>query len=748
MSSTKAVWLLRTSAVALAFAAAGAPAFAQTQSAPAAPAPTDAPPAQAQPAGKGPAVLQEIVVTADRKNSFSADLVQAGSFRGARQIDTPMTVSVIPQELIQSQQATGILDALRNTAGVTSAQTAPTVFNNIAIRGILVDDRANFRLNGALPVVNLIDLPLEDKDRVEALKGASALYYGFTTPSGVINLTMKRPTVQPLLEVTAFGDSHAGGGVHLDAAGTSGMFGGRVNVVYANVDSGIENTAGHRELISGAFDFKPTDYLTFNLDAEHIEKVVNEPGVFHFTTFTPSSVANPYPSVTLPPLVDSRINFGPAWARNNAVENNYLFHANWKVTEAWNLGFNYGVSNESRDRISSTLNPTNLATGEGALSVLMQPDATYNNKYIAGELAGTFYTGPLLHEILAGVSENRRDVFTSNTVAATCPGATPASPGVTCTQNFFNPRPIPQTALPVRTGVPSYIDDKGVYAFDRIKFGEWLQVLGGVRKSDYLDFNETTQKATSDLSPLSYSYGAVLKPVSWASVYATYIQGLEETPLAPVTAANAGQSLPATESEQREAGIKIEPRKGLLIQAAYFDINRAATFVNASNVYVQDGRAEYKGFELSLTGEVTRELSLYASALFLDAKQTSGAASTTTNGVYSPTLVGRQIENTPKTTGSIAFEYRLTQWVPGFSLNGGLYYTGSRPIDSLNRAFVPAYTLVDLGAAYHTVIIDHGTTFRINAQNIGNTRYWATTGQDFLGEGTPTTVKFSVAATF
>ena len=57
---------------------------------------------------------------------------------------------------------------------------------SITIRGIDVENRTNYRLNGMLPIVNLIDLPLEDKDRVEVLKGASALYYGLTTPGGIV----------------------------------------------------------------------------------------------------------------------------------------------------------------------------------------------------------------------------------------------------------------------------------------------------------------------------------------------------------------------------------------------------------------------------------------------------------------------------------------------------------------------------------------------------------------------------------
>jgi iron complex outermembrane receptor protein len=225
-------------------------------------------------------VLEEIVVTADRKNSFSADLVQAGSFRGARQLDTPLTVAVIPDAVLQSQQAQSLLDAMKNTAGVTFSQTSPAVYSNLAIRGILVENRGNYRMNGVLPIINLTDLPLEDKDRVEALKGASALYYGFTTPSGIINLTMKRPTEEFGGKINFFGNDHGAAGGHIDVGGTYGKFGARINAVLAEVDSGIDKTHGKRSLLAGAFDFRPTDDLLFTVDAERIYKKVNEPGVY------------------------------------------------------------------------------------------------------------------------------------------------------------------------------------------------------------------------------------------------------------------------------------------------------------------------------------------------------------------------------------------------------------------------------------------------------------------------------------
>ncbi|MDB5582396.1 MAG: TonB-dependent siderophore receptor [Bradyrhizobium sp.] len=727
-------------------------------------APDQAPPSAPVQADDGTSKLTDIVVTADRHNTYSADLVQAGSFRGARQLDTPLTISVIPAEVIASQQAQGLLDALKNTAGVTSSQTAPIVFNNIAIRGIAVDNRGNFRLNGALPIINLIDLPLEDKDRVEALKGASALYYGFTTPSGIINMTTKRPTLDPFLTTTIFGNTFGAVAGAVDAGGTSGMFGGRVNAALGGVDYGIQHTRGKRSLISGAFDFKPASNLTISVDAEHIFKKVNEPGVYRFVApFPASTTTNLYPALTLPPLIDQSVNFGPAWARNVAVETNLLGNSDWKISKAWDLTVSGGFSHEKRTRVSSTLNPVHRgATDFNDLLMLIQPDATYKNAFARAELAGAFRTGPFEHELLIGVTENRRDQFTSNSVSINCTATNDATlapvsavTGVhACQQNIFTPVAVPQIAIPAAVGVTSRIDDLGFYAFDRIKFHDWLQVLGGVRKSRYKESNLTTGAVTTNVKPTSISFGAVVKPKSWISIYATYIEGLETTPLAPITATNAGAQLPASTSKQKEGGIKIEPKRGLLFQLAYFDIDRASTFVNSANLFVQDGRARYRGIETSLTGEITPSFSIYLSGLELDAKQASGAPTVvTTNAMtgavtVSPTLVGRRIENTAKWSGSIAGEYRLGAWIKGLSVNGGLFYTGARAIDPLNRAFVPGYATFNLGAAYKTDIAGHMTTLRINGENVTNKRYFASTGQDLVAEGTPATIKLSLSTTF
>lgn len=665
-------------------------------------------------------LLEEIVVTADRKDSFGADYVQAGSFRGARVLDTPLTVSVISQELLQAQQARSILDALRNTAGVTAAQINSAVYNNLAIRGITVENRGNYRLNGSLPIVNLIDLPLENKLRVEALKGASALYYGFTTPAGIINLTTERPTAEPVNEVSLFGNSHGQIGGSADVGRRFGTWGIRVNAAANTVELGVKETKGNRKFASMALDWDPSEQFSFQFDGEYIYKTVSEPTTIQAPSGTPGQ------QLVLPPLLSPKLNRGAEWLQGKGYAYNLFARAQWKFAENWSLSLDGGTAYLDRDRRFSLFRNYNLATGVGQVNVELASGNRYRNNAVRGELAGGFETGPLRHQVVFGVSQNNRD--TKN----------PALPTVNFVNNYFNPTPIgPEVQLPPSViPNPSTIKDRGYYAFDRIDYDKWLQLLLGVRRTDYTDTSLTTRYAVKDTS---YAIGLVVKPWEWASVYGTYIEGLEAGGIAPNTAINVGQSVAPRISKQYEGGVKVEVNKKLLLTAAYFDISQPLTFVDPqTRIFGDYGQSSYDGFEFSASGEITESLSIYASALFLDAIASRAA---------NPLQNGLRIQNTPKFTGSVFVEYKLP-FVEGLAVNAGVFRIGNRATNANNNSFIPGYTLFDIGARYSLDYADIPITFRVNAQNVLGKRYWEATGSSLLAQGLPSVVKFSITARF
>ena len=96
-------------------------------------------PGQAEPAKALPAIN----VTAERTGSFKSDVVQVGTFRDMAPLDVPQASNVVTREVLDAQAATTLFGALRNTAGVTRSQLSGSTYDNIAIRGILVENRGN-----------------------------------------------------------------------------------------------------------------------------------------------------------------------------------------------------------------------------------------------------------------------------------------------------------------------------------------------------------------------------------------------------------------------------------------------------------------------------------------------------------------------------------------------------------------------------------------------------------------------------
>lgn len=672
--------------------------------------------------------LDEIVVTADRPDSFGAGLVQVGTFRGARLIDVPLTVNVVPEELIDAQGVTGIYDALRNTAGVSRSQLSGVTYDNIAIRGILVENRTSYRLNGSLPVINLVDLPVENKARVEVLKGVGALYYGFAPPSGIINLTSKRPT-GTVTEFEASANVHGGFGGTVDLSrrlGADEAFGVRVNAAYGQLESGIENFDGERYFGSIAADWDLSDAVSLKLDAEHVRKDVTE---------TPAIALLPAVGgvVTLPARPDNQTNLGDDWLRYDAFATNLLARLDVKFSPALALTVEGGQAITQRDRDFAQFQNYSLATGEGVLALFQTRDQKYRNRNARAELAAAFATGPVEHHIVAGVTKNWR--FQNGRSNQLSPGTAVAG---AILQNLYTPRAIavrPVTAA--LTTAPLHVDDFGAYAFDRLEIGDAVQLFGGFRYSDYRSETKNAagvRTAFYTADKVTPSVGSVVKPRENVSLYATYLEGLEEGGTAPANSANPGEVLAPALSKQYELGAKAEIGDGLILQAAAFQVERASAFTDpADRIFKLAGRARYQGIEASATGELSDALSIYASAQLLDAEQ---------RRAVNPLLVGKRPENTPKFTASLYAEYR-PEPVPGLAVGAGVFHVGNRAVNNFNQAYVDGYTTLSLSARYTIETVGEGLTLQLNADNVTDANYWGAAGNGLLGVGAPRQVKLT-----
>ncbi|RJF99194.1 TonB-dependent siderophore receptor [Noviherbaspirillum saxi] len=664
--------------------------------------------------------LGTITVTAERAGSFKSNAVQVGTFRDLAPLDVPQTSNVITREVLDAQAATTLYGALRNTAGVTRSQLSGSTYDNIAIRGILVENRGNYRLNGSLPIINLIDVPLENKERVEVLKGASSLYYGFVPPSGIVNFVTKRAGKDPVTNFALSANEHGAASIHADIGrrfGEQQQMGARINLVGGREDIGIDNYSGDRMLASAAFDLRATRELSFKLDLEHYRKNVSEQAAIAL----PAAVNG---RITLPPVPDATRNLAGEWQKYDANATNILFRTDYLLNDRWAVLFEAGKARTGRDRNFSQFQNYNLATGQGTLRIFFNRDQEWENENYRTEVTGHVPGTWLTHDLTFGYTGNNRDQVSR------------ASGTVDVAQNLYNPIAIaPQSPTAPSVASPSAIKDRGWYLSDRVSIGDKWQAMVGVRGSRYESVTPTARYEADDVSP---SVSLMYKPLSNVSVYASYIEGVEESGQAPANRANGGELLPPAVSEQKEIGVKAEVAQGVLLQAAYFDIKRPSTTVDAANRFVLNGLAQYRGIELAASGEITKQLSVIGSALFLDAEQLNAANATT---------FGRTPENTPKRTASLFAEYRLAS-VPGLALSGGVFYVGDRPVNNENLATLGGYSTVSLGARYLTKVAGKRTTLQAVMDNVTDKSYWSTAGNGFVGVGAPRTLKVTAKMEF
>ena len=223
--------------------------------------------------------LAPVKITSEKSKHFAPASIETGPYKGLDALDVPATVNVVTRDVMDAQGDTGLYDALRNVAGVTRLQLNGLAYDNLAIRGIALDNRSSYYIDGILPIDNNVWMPMEDKEQVEVLKGASALYYGFTVPAGVVNMVMKRAGAEPVTSVTALADSNGSYGVAVDLSrhfGQDNQFGIRVNAMDEHVETPIEGDRGYRKFVSATLDWKVNSKLKLQYDFEHVESSIVE----------------------------------------------------------------------------------------------------------------------------------------------------------------------------------------------------------------------------------------------------------------------------------------------------------------------------------------------------------------------------------------------------------------------------------------------------------------------------------------
>ena len=661
-----------------------------------------------------PARREELEVHGNATPVFSG-----GALGNKRPLDTPFSIRTVTSAEIQERQVKSLSRLLSQDASVvTNGDTYSFNAYSVTVRGVPLDDYNGYKINGSPFYMTTVELPLESFENVQLLKGASGYMYGFNAPGGIINYQTKKPTEQRTFSVDAGYSSAAIASEHIDTGGRlfNKVFGYRLNLTH---EKGETYNGSHVERYSGSLgvDARIAKNLLWTADAIYQDRKIR--GLVQDFFIDPTT----YPSNSLPAAISGNkdLNSYPG----SMFTSHVLFLTTglkWDISRNWKFHVDYSHSQDWRSYQSEWMSLNNRQ-GDYDSYLSTDPRSWSDYNQAQGILEGSFHTGFVKHDVSLGATWQGLTKYLPTSSEYVNIGS----------QNMFAPIiPRPWAINNESSVYRNYRSDQvGLFLSDTVTFTPQWSLLAGVR---YTNFQQNSYSAADvrtaayKVNPVTPTVALLYHPVHNMTVYASYVQALENGGTVGDTYKNARQTLAPIRSDQVEVGAKIT-RSTWDLTGALYRITRGAQYANAENYYVSNGTQVYQGFELNghvdlpLGFVVTDSLGIESSKY----KKTD------------PSIQGNTAEAIPTFQNMFTLTNNI-QAVPGLSASAEVHYTGRMWGDAMNVYHIPGYTLLNLRASYRTHIGKHRVTFRAELDNVANTHYWGVLASDYFYVGAPRTV--------
>jgi iron complex outermembrane receptor protein len=689
--------------------------------------------------------LPRVTVLGNKENddNYRVESVDSlGPLGSVKLLDTPYSVGILSEQLIQNSQAANFKDVSKYLPLVAYQEQQGADILRPQTRGMQGGNFQNSRLDGMTFFITVANA-MEQFQQIEVVNGVSASLYGPANPSGMFNFVSKRPTDYDLREVTVSYASDSIGTAHVDMGGkidSNGVVSYRFNGLFGEGDAWVEHSHTKRVLGSLAVDVRPLDDTVIETNYSYYHLIeTGYPGWFSYGE-----------KITLPPAPDpENVGYGQNYAgvdlltRMGSVKLKHDFNSDWHlVFGALNQDASRDINTPVNNLTNNNGNYTSSLANGFAPRFIMTSDAGY--------LDGNFTTWGVAHDLTigtAGYKSQSYSVITPATPASVLLGAANINSPV-----IF---PFPAAGLP-NTGLnfdSSTTYQQGINVGDTIRFTDaWAARLAVSQDWFHVDnYNakavELPEYADHGVSPTA---SLMYKPASNMTIYATFASSLQAGDLAPsgTGLVNAGQSLAPYRSKEYEVGYKASLAK-IDFTAALFRIQRPFANINTlDNAFEISGLQVNRGLELSAIGEVVQGLTVYGGVTLLDAKLENTPLASTNDKIY----VGA-----PKVKGNTLFEYQIPT-VPGLVATFDYQFSGPRAANDTNSFYVAGYNLFDVGARYTATVLTKSVTWRLAIDNLADKHYWSTvapsnltganTGNLLAHFGSPRTVLASMSIDF
>lgn len=652
--------------------------------------------------------------------------------------ELPISATVVDAQALQSSGARRLADLTQFDASVTDAYNSPGYWDYLSIRGFTLDNRFNYRREG-LPISAETSIPLDNKERIEILKGTSGIQAGTSAPGGLVNYVVKRPTEKDLRSATVEVSGRGGVLGAIDLGGRFGVdrvFGYRFNVAHETLRPRIDDLDGRRSLVALATDWRVGRDTVVEAEVEWSHKSQPSQAGYSLLGNRLAPVPSPHLNLNNQPWSQPSV-FG---ALTGTLRIEQALNADWR----WSAQVGQQRL-KTDDRLAYPFGcraPENYTSycSDGTFDFYDFRSENERRRLTAAQvkLKGKLTTGTIGHDLSVGLLSSRvRNRFQEQT-----------------NQWLLEPGKVDGTAVTAANPVPNEPNtnrderSQELSLQDTIRWSpQWTTWLGLRhthldRESVRTDGSRPTAYDASVNTPwLALGYQLQGGPL----LYASYGQGTESYLVPNKTSQylNPGVALPVRKSRQQEVGAK-GGDAAWDWQLALFRIVRPVTNIDTCGdgcTGAYDGEAVHQGLEGTL-GWHAGPWRLNGGATVLDAKR-RGSADTSVNGT-------RPV-NVPKLVLRGRASYTVAS-IPGLALDGTVVHEGRRSVLPDASIELPSWTRVDAALRYATKLGGTATHWTLGVENLFDRRYYKESptqfGHVYLFTGAPRTLRLAMQADF
>lgn len=639
----------------------------------------------------------------------------AGSKTETPIIEVPQSLSVVTSERIQTIGATNVRDALGYTPGITiSPFGADSRYDWISIRGF--DSYSPGFYQDGLPLRNANTFAVwrvepYGAERIDVLRGPASVLYGQGGPGGVVDVTSKFPTKEPIRELQLQYGSHG----HKQVAGDfSGAFDADGTVQYR-----IVGLARDAELPAGGernnrLFLAPSLTVKFSSDTTlttYAQLMRNRSGVY---TRTAPIVGSLLPTPIGTRIPSSLFNGNPHFDRFNQDQEQLGYKLEHRFNDTFMFRQNLRAGHMKLDYRGlqaptfATVNPGNPLAPENFSTINVTPFGSresLNGFSLDNQLQANLRAGNWQHNVVLGVDYQRNRINTTGFSGGSAPPISidapkyPDGPFV-----IPNPYVVDSTRL----------TQTGIYLQDQIKWADrWALTLGGrydQARSNYVDRLKDVASTNISNHKFTSRAGLVYLAPNGLAPYASYTQSFS-----PITAINPLTKRPfdPETGRQYEVGMRYQPvGTSDMYSAAVFDLRRRnyVTF-DPNFVPYQTGEISVRGMELEASTRIMRSMNLTAAYTYTQRAIVTASAN--------PDQIGKQAQAVPRNQLSLWGDYRFSNRV---RVGLGARYVGAtRGNGGITPVKIPSFMLMDAMISYDI----ENWSLALNLRNLTNKTYLA-----------------------